>query len=775
MGFRILWLRFSLWVLILITCSGMLHADQTLRPSIEQTAARTLIVKTVTPRFPDPSLLRRFQVVTVARLFTHRPQGPAAVPGAALDRTWRLVLSPGANLSEIVRALRARTDSVIWAEREVTGRVARLATDDPDFPLQWGLLNEGQEIGGVAGLPGADIDMPAAWTFYAGRAWTEVAIVDAGVDAHPELGDRLLPGRSMVGDLFDTRDYCGHGTHLAGIIAATTGNGLGIAGLHDRTRILPVRVFDGCTGAASPTAEGIVWAVDAGADVILVPLSFGSDALVLEEAIAYARDADVVVVAPVGNDAASDLTYPAAYETCLGVSATNNTDNAAGFSNFGPHVDVAGPGVHIYSLAVGSAFEFQSGTSSAAAFCAGLAGLLRSYAPQLPESAVRDLIRLGAEDLGSPGPDPLFGSGRINALNALMMAPAPALRFENETPFPDTVTPDGSSVVVTRVAGAGEALNPSSVRLFLRAGGTPFASIPLVASGPNLFSATWPELPCGSEIEYFFVAESTAGTSVFDPIGAPAHVFTAQALRWDVVFHDDFEADRGWTATAAGGTQTSGQWVRVIPVGTTAQPAFDFSPGELAHCFLTGQHFGGNAGSGDVDGGPVTLLSPTIELPADADDFEIRYARWFFSSGGTEPDTFAVHASLDGGATWPIELEVIASTDGWVEQHWRLSDVTPVAGHQLRLRFVTSDLANDSLTEAAIDEVSIGAIYCRSVPGDGDGDGIFDWADLAILAGCWSGPGTMSPKGLCVAFDANADGDVDMADVRDLFNTFGPP
>jgi len=506
-----------------------------------------------------------------------------------------------------------------------------------------------------------------------------------------------------------------------------------------------------------------------------VPLSFGAASLVLEEAVAYAHDADVVVVAPSGNDASNDLTYPAAYATCLGVAATSNTDTAAAFSNFGPHVDVAAPGEGIYSIAIGGGFEFQSGTSSAAAFSGGLASLLRSYAPQLDESAVRALVRQSAEDLGSPGVDPVFGSGRINALNALLMAPVPALRFENERPFPTTVAPDGRSAISTRVVGAGEELNPDSVQLLFRTDGGPFTPVALTESAPNLFSTNWPDLPCGGTIEYFIVAESTAGTTVFDPVGAPADVFTAKALRFEQVFHDDFELDRGWAATSTGGTQTTGQWVRVIPVGTAAQPAFDASPGEQAFCYVTGQHLAGGAGSNDVDGGPVTLQSPVIDLPADADDIEVRYARWFFSTGGQEPDTLEVHASLDGGATWPLAIEALASTDGWAERRWLLSDVSPTVGHQLRLRFVTSDLANDSLTEAAVDEVSVWAIHCQGVLGDWDGNGSFDGADFRFLAPCWSGPGAIYSGAFCGTYDTDDDGKVDMTDVRDLFNAFGSP
>ena len=145
---------------------------------------------------------------------------------------------------------------------------------EPDFALQWGLHNIGQIVADEPGAPDADVDAPEAWTLFDGAPNVVVAILGRGIDPHPEFADRLLEGRATVGDLYNTLDTCPHDTHLAGIIAAAADNGLGIAGLHDHVKLLPVRVLDGCDGSESSTAEGMRWAVDQGADVILAAVQF---------------------------------------------------------------------------------------------------------------------------------------------------------------------------------------------------------------------------------------------------------------------------------------------------------------------------------------------------------------------------------------------------------------------------------------------------------------------------------------------------------------------
>jgi subtilisin family serine protease len=188
--------------------------------------------------------------------------------------------------------------------------------DDPLFADQWALYNIGQEVGGVAGMPGADVRAPCAWGVHRGTSSVTVAIVGTGVDPHPEYADRLLEGCATVGDPYnslDTGPAGPKGTHVAGIIAAATNNATGIAGLNRSARILPIRVADDASPTEQSAAAGITWAVDHGADIIVVPLQFYSGIQALQDAVTYAVDHDVLIIAPTGGTGDPVVAYPARF------------------------------------------------------------------------------------------------------------------------------------------------------------------------------------------------------------------------------------------------------------------------------------------------------------------------------------------------------------------------------------------------------------------------------------------------------------------------------
>lgn len=186
------------------------------------------------------------------------------------------------------------------------------------------------------------------------------------------------------------------------------------------------------------------------------------------------------------------------------------------------------------------------------------------------------------------------------------------------------------------------------------------------------------------------------------------------ALRFQVL-SDDFETDQGWTTQAAGGL-TSGQWVRVDPVGTVAQPENNFSAfGTL--CYVTGQGLpGGAAGAADVDSGTAMLVSPVMDL-SDGMAAEVSYARWFSNSAGAAPgeDIFVVEVSNDAGGSWSV-LEIVGPTGpqtsgGWVSQRLRVDHVLPLTDSMV-FRFSASDLGQGSLVEAAIDDFYVSRFEC---------------------------------------------------------------
>ena len=198
---------------------------------------------------------------------------------------------------------------------------------------------------------GADIKATPAWDAAKGDPEVVIAILDSGVDrTHPDLAAKVIsPGRDFANDDNDATDDNWHGTHVAGIAAADSNNAEGIAGVAWNCKILPVKVAgaDG-TGFYSWIIDGIIWAADQGAEVINLSMGGDFDDPFLEDACKYAFDHGVVVVASAGNDFGGPVLYPAAYDNyVLAVAATDYNDQAADFSNSGPQVDVAAPGVYI--------------------------------------------------------------------------------------------------------------------------------------------------------------------------------------------------------------------------------------------------------------------------------------------------------------------------------------------------------------------------------------------------------------------------------------------
>lgn len=253
-----------------------------------------------------------------------------------------------------------------------------------------------------------------------------IAVLDTGVDVnHPDLKNRIIPGTNATNPLKSTRDSEGHGTHVAGIAAATTNNGLGISGVAGipEVKIMPVKVFEGDNGSDISISDGIIWAADHGARVI--NMSFGSfyKSTVLNDAIEYAYKKGVVLVAAAGNWASEEISYPAALSKVIAVSALNKERKLAEFSSYGPMIDVCAPGDEIYSTYwdqyKGSTYTEMSGTSMASPMVAGLAAMILAKRSQLTNEEVRQIIEASAIDLGTPGWDPQFGHGEINMAKAL--------------------------------------------------------------------------------------------------------------------------------------------------------------------------------------------------------------------------------------------------------------------------------------------------------------------------------------------------------------------
>ncbi|MBI3621223.1 MAG: S8 family serine peptidase, partial [Nitrospirae bacterium] len=309
--------------------------------------------------------------------------------------------------------------------------------NDPMFSQQWSLNNTGQ----VGGIADADIDAPEAWNIETGNASVVIAIVDTGVDlTHPDLAGKIIQGYDFWNNDSDPQDDHGHGTHVAGIAAAMSNNNVGIAGVCWYCGILPVKVLDHQgSGNELSVTNGIVWATDNNADIINLSLGLGFKSLALADAVAYAHQQGVVVVAARGNDASTELFYPASYPESISVAATDGNDALAYFSSYGYDLETTAPGQFILStVPVGSCqlcdpsgYLRLDGTSMAAPHVAGLAGLLLSANPSLSPDEVKLILTSTSEDdIESPQRDRLLfnkyiGWGRINAYDALQISDTP--------------------------------------------------------------------------------------------------------------------------------------------------------------------------------------------------------------------------------------------------------------------------------------------------------------------------------------------------------------
>ena len=340
----------------------------------------------------------------------------------------------------------------------------QMTPDDPYYSYQWNFDNS--EYGGV--------NAESAWDISTGSGVT-IAIIDTGIayenyrqwwtrfEQAPDFaGTCFVDGYDFVNNDTHPNDDEGHGTHVAGTAAQKTNNNLGVAGLAHSSCLMPVKVLNRRgSGTYADIAEGIRFAADNSAMVINLSLGGSSDAQVLEDAVAYAYNAGVTIVAAAGNGNSSSALYPAAYDDyVIAVGATRYDETLAYYSNYGPSVDLVAPGgdLNIDQNGDGNndgilqqtfgrnprdwGYWFYQGTSMASPHVAAAAAMVISNGVSGPEG-VRSALQTTAEDLGSSGRDDTYGWGLLNAAAALgvVSSPTPTLTpTPTATPIP-TATP----------------------------------------------------------------------------------------------------------------------------------------------------------------------------------------------------------------------------------------------------------------------------------------------------------------------------------------------
>ncbi|MEX5271330.1 S8 family serine peptidase [Kocuria sabuli] len=343
-----------------------------------------------------------------------------------------LITVPTGKELQLIEALN-RSPAVEYAEPD---HLVTTATDDKYFPRQYALENSGQSftntdgtISVAEGEVDADVDAVEAWHLTTGGG-TKVAVLDSGVandneDITPNVVARANFTNGESGD-----DNYGHGTHMAGHVAATADNTEGVAGVCPDCTILDGKVLnDSGIGSSSSLANGIDWAVDNGAKVINMSLGVRASRT-LESAVNNAWNRGAVLVAAAGNGGNQNKIYPGAYPHVIAVAATDNNDVRASFSTYGAGwVDVAAPGVNVYSTFPNHEFvlgeqngrsrgyDVGNGTSVSSAIVAATAALAWSSDPGATHTSVRATVESTADRITGTGSS--WAHGRVNACNAV--------------------------------------------------------------------------------------------------------------------------------------------------------------------------------------------------------------------------------------------------------------------------------------------------------------------------------------------------------------------
>lgn len=292
----------------------------------------------------------------------------------------------------------------------------------------------------------------ATWSDYSTGARAVVAVIDTGVaGGHPDLAGQLTSaGADYVTGSGDGRtDPHGHGTHVAGIVAAVRDNGIGIVGLAPSSKVMPIRVLDeNGSGWSSDIARAVIYAADNGADVANLSLGGPDQDAPTQTAVNYAMAKGVVVVAAAGNDrtAGNATNYPAAYPGVLAVASTERDDTSSSFSNTGPYVDIAAPGGRILSTVPGG-YSYLSGTSMATPYVAATAALVADVTGgTVTTEQFERRLTASAWDLGPAGWDEEFGYGLTNpqqtlcAFTTCVAAPPPSPPPSSSPPPTPTAT-----------------------------------------------------------------------------------------------------------------------------------------------------------------------------------------------------------------------------------------------------------------------------------------------------------------------------------------------
>lgn len=360
-----------------------------------------LSAKKFHPHAPKQLLIKFREGTTADEMYTLHKKSKCSVAETYEDLGWYRIESR----KKMQRMLKHYKDHALIEHAEPNYYLqASFTPNDPFFPYQYNLQK---------------INAPAAWDISQSNSSVKIAIIDTGVQLnHPELAGKLLPGYDYVDYDNIPEDGNGHGTHVAGIAASITNNGVGIAGAAPLASIVPLRVLDNNgQGTTGNVGNGLVYAANNGIQVVNLSLGGPTGEAFLQAAVQYAWDRGAVIIAAAGNDNTSYPIVPASYPNVIAVASTNPSDLKSNFSNYGSWVDMAAPGDSILSTYLGGSYAYLSGTSMAAPHVAGVAALLASQGKT--NAQIRDALCFASDPVSGSGV--YWTYGRLNAYQSLQV------------------------------------------------------------------------------------------------------------------------------------------------------------------------------------------------------------------------------------------------------------------------------------------------------------------------------------------------------------------
>ncbi len=573
-------------------------------------------------------------------------------------------------------------DDILYAEPDYIAH-AYAVPNDPYYSYQWHLDN----------AVNGGIHMESAWDTTQGAGVT-VAVVDTGIayenyfiyNRAPDLAQTsFVPGYDFVNDNNHPNDDNGHGTHVAGTIAQSTNNSTGVAGVAYKASLMPVKVLNkNGSGSYADVADGIRWAADHGADVINLSLGGSASSNALRDAVAYAYNKGVVVVAASGNEN-SAVGYPAAYDDyVIAVGATRFDEARAPYSNYGSSLDIVAPGGDLNVDQNGDGYGdgvlqqtfsgnprsfgyyFFEGTSMATPHVAGVAALVIANGNATAPDDVRAALETTADDLGAGGRDNYYGNGLVNAAAALGYAAGPV----DNPPFVSLTAPAANTVASGTIAITADASDDNAVtrvEFYID-------NVFLGSDSSAPYEILW-DTVAASEGNHTVkaIAVDSASQTASDSITVTVDNVYDPSL---TVFSDSFEISE-WNGLWTEDSQND--WFRSAQRATQGTRSAEVSG------------FTNNA----------ALTSAAIDLAGRIN--AVVSFDWYIESSLDTGEYVAFFTSTDGGLTWVERARVSGNSDA--ENRWHAVSVGLSDISNLRLRFQGKmSLSNE---DANVDNVKV--------------------------------------------------------------------